>query len=119
MWDKDEARFAGIVKPLFPDHAEIHREPGRQSELSFWITWKLNNDPDRPNKHSRPIRLIFSQEALEDYLCLSDQRQSAATKRIIQFVTRRLSQFNPEHDVPRYQSVPPEEWVIAPEAIID
>lgn len=108
MWEQLEARLTNIVKPLFPDQAEFRRRASLDG-LVFSVTWKLRNDPARPNKRSRRIILVVSEEALEDY---NDGNRDARERRIANSITERLKTFNPNHDVPYGQPEPEDQWVL-------
>lgn len=108
MWEQLEARLTHIVRPLFPNEAEFRRRPSSDG-LVFSVAWKLKNDPARPNKRSRRIILVVSEEALEDY---NDGDRDARERRITNFVTERLKIFNPNHDAPYGQPEPEEQWVL-------
>lgn len=107
MWEQQESRLIGIIKPIFPPGAEIRRRLGTDG-LVLSVAWKLKNDPARPNKRSRRIILALSEEALEDYYADSDARD----KRIAAIVADRLKAFTPDHDTPYGQPESEEVWVL-------
>lgn len=95
-----------LIRPLFPPGAKIDSDEG--NDVVLRIDWKLGNDPERPNKRSRLIRVVISEEAIED--CKDFNR---AGKRFQKVIEERLSSFNAEHDKPRYAGSPVEEWMIS------
>jgi hypothetical protein len=107
MWEQQESRLIGIIKPIFPPGTEIRRGLGSNG-LVLNVGWKLKNDPARPNKRSRRIILAISEEALEDYHSDSDARD----KRIASVIADRLKTFTPDHDTPYGQPEPEEVWVL-------
>lgn len=99
------------VKELFPKHAEFNSQIDHSKHAYICsIYWKLNNDKDRPNKPSRIILVTISREAIED----SDyeNRKQIIQERFKAVIAAKYKSFNPEHDIPRYQSPPTEEWLI-------
>lgn len=97
--------WISILRPIFPSNARIIKEKG--NDITIKIDWKLDNDPSRPNRRSRLIRLVISEEAIED---CHDYEE--AGHRLKQIVERRYAEFNPDHDNPREKGPPSEEWLI-------
>jgi len=95
-----------LIRPLFPKNARIEIDEG--NDVVLRIDWKLGNDPGRPNKRSRLIRVIIREEAIDD--CTDVKTAGSKIRKIIQ---DKLSLFNPNHDTHKYVSPPIEEWVIS------
>jgi hypothetical protein len=96
-----------LIRPLFPKSARIEIDP--DNDLVLRIDWKLGNDPLRPNKRSRLIRLILHEKAIQDYPDVK-----AAGSRIRKLVQEKLCVFNPDHNTRRCGTRPVEEWVLSP-----
>lgn len=109
MWQEYEQHFSGLLKPLFPDHADLRLIPS-ESEIRFLVDWKLNNAQARPNKRSRKIIIRFCQETLEDYKSSRAQERTFADNKIKQLVAHRLAAFDADHDTPYGFPEPREEW---------
>lgn len=105
MWEQEETRLKEIIEPNFPPGVEIRRRLGSDG-LVLSVAWKLKNNPIRPNKRSRRIILVLSEEALEDY------DADARDKRIAAVVAHKLNTFVPDHDTPYGQPEPEEVWVL-------
>jgi len=95
-----------LIRPLFPKSARIEINEGRDVVLR--IDWKLENDPNRPNKRSRLISVVIPEEAIND--CTDFKIAGSRFKKIIQ---DKLSVFNPDHDTPKYGSPPIEQLVVS------
>jgi len=95
-----------LIRPLFPPDVKI--ETDEENGFILRINWKLKNDRDRPNKPSRLIRVIISEEAIED--CNNFNKAGSRFREVIE---NKLSTFNPEHDNPRDLGPPIEEWEIS------
>lgn len=80
--------------------------------FSVGVSWKLNDDPERPNKMSKTISITVSSEAAEDFASALGQNQQEAYQRVNAFLSQKLANFDPNHDVPKYESPPVEKWVI-------
>lgn len=95
-----------LIRPLFPKGARIEIDAG--NDIVLRIDWKLENDPNRPNKRSRLIRVIIPEEVIDD--CKDVKAAGSRIKKIIQ---DGLSVFNPDHDTDKYGSPSIEEWVLS------
>ena len=95
-----------LIRHLFPPDASI--EIDEADDVVLRIDWKLGNDPERPNKRSRLIRVIISIEAIED---CRDYKLSG--DKFYEIIKGRIAFFNPDHDQPRWTRVPIEDWVIS------
>lgn len=72
------------------------------------IYWKLNNDPSRPNKRSRKLRLIISEETLADYRDANDEVRNSYDQKLNKFVADIINNFNGDHDTPYGETEPVE-----------
>ena len=101
----------GSIRGVFPNGAEIETCMDG-SRLSFVCTvyWKLGDDISRPNKPSKIILIIISYEAIED----SDyhQHEQAVKDKLREFIKTKYKDFNPNHNEPRENSPPNEEWIV-------
>lgn len=116
MADDLEKHLLAIVEREFPRHAEfrVRRESG---DICIYADWKLGNDPERPNKRSKKIKICVSQAAVEDYADGSDQNRKSADEKLRRVVAAQFKEFNPEHDVPAHGLVPIEQWTITTEML--
>ena len=107
-----------LIKGIFPGQANFYTWYD-SSKLSCLcrISWKLNDDSKRPNKTSKIILLIISQEAIDDYRDSTPLKQQEAQKFFKNFIQNKYNQFDPNHDVPKNQSPPTEEWLVTTEHI--
>lgn len=97
-----------IIRDVMPLDAQILRMP-TQDRPVFGISWKLNNDPTRPNKRSKSIRISISDEYATE---LPSQNYEVACDRISSFLQRKLARFDPDHNEPANVPPPVERWVI-------
>jgi len=111
MWDDLEKQFSTVLSRLFPKEAQFRRRPA-SDDLCFSVSWKLKNDPARPNKRSRRIILVLPEELLEDYRDDDQNARAARERRMTDLVGQRLKQFDPNHNTPYGQPEPEEQWVL-------
>lgn len=99
------------VKDQFPSHAEFSSivNPLRHSFVAN-IHWKLGNDRARPNKSSRIMQVIISDEVIDD--SQYDSCQVNVKERFVKYITSKNNQFNLEHDEQYGNSPPVEEWLV-------
>jgi hypothetical protein len=116
MADDVGKHFLAIVEDEFPKHGEfrVRRESG---DVYIYVDWKLGNDPERPNKRSKKIKICISQEAVEDYMGGDDNDRKIADEKLRRIVAIKFKAFNPEHDVPAHAPVPIEQWTITTEML--
>ena len=70
------------------------------------VLWKIATDPKRPNKRSKTIKIIISEERLDDYANLSSASQKDFDDKLTSFLKHRLDSFNPDHQA-NYDQLPP------------
>lgn len=56
-----------LIRPFFPANAWIVARYAGEDHL-IELDWKLDDDPERPNRRSRKIQITISEEAVEQYL---------------------------------------------------
>jgi len=95
-----------LIKPTFPPEARI--EVDEWDDIILRIDWKLGNDPERPNKRSRLIRIVISREMIED--CQNFDKAGVKFRKIIE---NNFSAFNPDHNSLKIEGPPVEEWIIS------
>lgn len=66
-----------------------HEFAGKYSEtgdLAIITTWRMKDDPSRPNKRAKEITVIFRQDALREFKAANDEKLhvlTATTRRIL------------------------------------
>lgn len=106
-----EDQILQAIKAAMPQGAEIRVVPG-VGTLNVGVSWKLNDDPERPNKMSKTIAIVVSHEAAQDFASASAANQAVAYQRVATFLAQKLAQFDPTHDAPKYEPPPVEHWAI-------
>src|SRR5271167_3399151 len=91
--------FRKLLEQQLPEDSRI-LTPGGARDLIILATWRLNGDPVRPNKRSRMIRIVVSEEALGDYARGSDGIRLASDARFVSWLQRQLRNFDPNHETP-------------------
>jgi hypothetical protein len=98
--------FRSLIAPHVPIDSRV-LTPSEGSDLVILITWRLGNDPLRPNKRSRLLRLVITEEALQDYASGSDGTRLAGDKRFGAWLQAKLAAFDFNHDSPFGVNPPP------------
>lgn len=106
-----------IMKQM-PQGAEKYLTPEGGGFL-LSVHWKLNNDPQRPNKYSKTITITIPRELIEDFPAYTNEMQSSALAMIGQHIGDRLKNFDPNHKSPRGSREPVEHWSISVEHLFD
>src|SRR5271168_4614874 len=93
------SHFRALIAQHLPDDSRI-LVPEGGADLIVLATWRLATDVNRPSKRSRMIRLVISQEALEDYARGNDGVRLAGDERLRLWLKDQLAVFDPNHDAP-------------------
>ena len=101
-----------IITPLFPTNAWIVSNQFNGGHLIL-IDWKLDNDPQQPNKRSRKIQITIEEEAIDNYLDKSRAERDVSDIKMRQWLSERYNQFDPEHNARTSRSVATERWRIS------
>ncbi len=106
---KTKEHFTSIILSLFPKVEEAQPVP-YINYFRLNLSWLLENDPKRPNKRSKTIRIIISRELLSDYENLSEKEQKEVDSKVKKFIANKKSQLDPNHNNPYGAEEPIEEW---------
>jgi hypothetical protein len=107
--------IAEIMKHMPTDAEKIVSESLGDYTLS--IFWKLKNDSERPNKYSKTITIFIPRELIDDFSSYPVSMQQPALAKLNTYISNKLSNFNPDHDVPKYGHSPVEKWDLPIEQI--
>lgn len=107
--------WIGIIKEYFPKEVELFLHPIQDFCLD--VVWKLKNDPNRPNKKSKKLRLIISEETIDDCRDANDDPKKSYDQKLKKFVEKTMAHFEPDHDTP-YGRTTPVETIHVPFGII-
>ena len=98
------------LRALFRKDAEfsVVELPGRYEVA---VSWRINTDPERPNKRSKTIRIVVPEETIDDYENKSDTVRAQDDEKLKQFIAGSLKKFDPNHDAPKDMPCPEVKWV--------
>ena len=105
-----------LLQSLFPSQADFCSLDNLDDFITK-VSWKLNNDPERPNKRSKIIKIIIPSEVIDDYENKSTIKKQEDDKKLLQFVEQFLKEFDPDHDTPYEDSTPEVDFVIGGEVL--
>jgi hypothetical protein len=86
--------------------------PNGGPDMIILATWRLDTDASRPNKRSRVIRIVISEEALEDYARGNDGARLLSDERFVSWLRGQLTSFDPHHEAPLGVEPPAETWPV-------
>jgi hypothetical protein len=104
--------FRNLIETQIPDDARI-LVPSGGDDMVILFSWRLKNDARRPNKRSRMIRIVISEEAIEDYAAGTDGLRLASDARLVSWLQQELHKFDPDHDAPLGVEPPPATWSLS------
>jgi len=106
-----KSEIVETIRHMMPSNAEIQVvEEG--NGFSVGVAWKLNDDLERPNKMSKTISIHVSSEVAQDFENVSGREKAEAYRRLSEFLSRKLAEFEPHHDTQKYKPPPVERWLI-------
>ena len=101
--------FANLILSLFPEVKEA-KPYSYIRDFKINLSWLLNNDPYRPNKRSKTIKITISEEQMDDYKNLSLSEKKQTEIRLKKFIENKKSQLDANHNSPYGAVAPIEEW---------
>jgi hypothetical protein len=104
--------FRELVERQLPEDSRILMPRGGQ-DMMILATWRLTGDALRPNKRSRMLRIVITEEAVRDYARGSDGVRLASDGRFAEWLQRQLRGFDPSHDAPLGVEPPPVTWPVS------
>jgi hypothetical protein len=98
------------IKDIFPKHAKLRcNYDGHRTCYICLIDWKLN----RLNKRSKLIRIVITEEALDDYSDSLPAKQKEAQKFFKKHIESKYKQFDPNHE----DQIQPNDWLVTTDII--
>lgn len=111
-----ESVIAEIMKHM-PQGADKYLVSSGGDGFKLCIHWKLNNDPERPNKYSKTIAIQVPRELIEDFPGYPENMQNRGLAKIGTYIQGKLGTFDPNHNSPRGVPEPVEHWTLLVENI--
>jgi hypothetical protein len=106
------AHFRQLVELQLPEDSRILMPRGGQ-DMMILASWKLTADMFRAGKRSRMIRIVISEEAIQNYARGNDDARLASDARFASWLKRQLSTFDPNHDSPLGVEPTPVTWPVS------
>ena len=105
-----------IIKPIFPTNAWTAASLSGGDHLIL-IDWKLENDPQQPNKRSRKIEIIIKEETIDDYLSKKMDERALSDSKMKLWISERYKNFNLDQNVHTSNSTSPDKWRISKDVL--
>jgi hypothetical protein len=96
------------LEGIFPENAKR-----RTTENLIVIKLVLKDDPERPNKRSKTIKIEFSEEFVEDYFETKTPSKIEIDEKVKNHIKKQLSGFDPNHNASRLSNPPCVVWKIS------
>jgi hypothetical protein len=80
--------------------------------MMILASWRLAADGFRAAKRSRMIRIVISEEALQEYARGGEDARLAGDERFGAWLRQQLSRFDPNHDSPLGVEPAPVTWPV-------
>lgn len=106
-----QRHWSDLIRPLFKHGTDL-RVRDSIDHYELVVSWRLGTDPSRLSKRSKRIRIIVTEEAVEDYQEKSKQKQKNDDYKLVEFIKSKLENFEPNHDKPIEVGPPEVEWIV-------
>jgi hypothetical protein len=106
------AHFRHLVEVQLPEDSRILMPRGGQ-DMMILASWRLTTDMFRASKRSRMIRIVISEEALQNYARSAENARLASDQRFVAWLKHQLSGFDPNHDSPLGVEPTPVTWPVS------
>jgi hypothetical protein len=106
------SHFRTLVELQLPEESRVLMPRGGH-DMVILASWRLAADGFRAAKRSRMIRILISEDALNDYSRGSDAARLESDARFGAWLGRQLSAFDPNHDSPLGVEPPPVTWPVS------
>ena len=103
--------FTDVIEPLLPENS-VHILQENIDDYCLNVNGKIMSDESRPNKPAKRIRIIISQETVEDYAEAPKRSQDIFDEKLIKFIKTKVESFDPEHDKGPGLTPPDELWQV-------
>jgi len=100
-----------LIKTIFPENAWITSRFFKNDCL-IDIDWKLEDDPENPNKRSKKIEIIIKAATLENYLDKDKKERELSDSMLKEFISEQYKHFSSDYEISTSQYVPKEKWLI-------
>jgi hypothetical protein len=103
--------WVNLIKTIFPANAWISSRFLNNGHL-IQIDWKLENDPEHPNKRSKKIEIIIKEGSIDDYLNKNKTDREVSDTMLKELICDRFHHFNADDDTYAAQYGSTERWLI-------
>ena len=110
---RDEWRELVIF--AFSSDADVNVNP-YADDFEAEASWPIPT-AECPNKRSKTVNLVISQEAVRDWLEKDESRRERDKQKVEKWIRNKLESFDDGHEVPRDQPPPQVDWIIGTEVL--
>lgn len=92
---------------VFPPAAELTVQEGPGGAIRMICSWLLENDPERPDKRSTPIKILVHDRAADLFHNANAKMLKRLDEALVQVLFRRMKRYRADHGLPYHRSPPP------------
>ncbi len=104
-----------LVISAFSSDADVNVNPNTD-DLEAEASWPIPT-AEHPNKRSKTVNLVISQEAVRDWLEKDESRRERDKQKVEKWIRNKLESFDANHEAPRDQLPPQVDWIIGTEVL--
>lgn len=105
-----------LIKTIFPANAWITSRFFNNDHL-IQVDWKIDNDPNNPNKRSRKIEIVIKERTIENYLDKNKEDRELSDILLKKFIGERYSHLRSDNDLYPTPYAPKETWLISKDVL--
>ena len=104
-----------LVISAFSSDADVNVNP-YTDDFEAEASWPIPT-AECPNKRSKTVNLVISQEAVRDWLEKDESRRERDKQKVEKWIRNKLESFDANHEAPRDQLPPQVDWIIGTEVL--
>jgi len=104
-----------LVISAFSSDADVNVNP-YTDDFEAEASWPIPT-AECPNKRSKTVNLVISQEAVRDWLEKDESRRERDKQKVEKWIRNKLESFDDGYEVPRDHPPPQVDWIIGTEVL--
>ena len=92
---------------VFPPAVELTVQQGPGNAIRISCSWRLENDPEQPDKRSTPIKILVHGRAADLFRNANDRMLKQLDEALVRLVARRMKRYRANRRLRYYRPPPP------------
>ena len=92
---------------VFPPGVVLAVQEGPGKAIRMSCSWRLENDPEQPDKRSTPIKILLHGHAAALFRNANPRTLKQLDEALVRLVARRMKRYRADHGLRYYRRPPP------------